>query len=111
MRKLVIILLLLVFVVAYFTKPDDKTCIIGAVKAVWGDVTPNPYDKPAMFESFMNLQSRNVQVADWVFLKRVKYVIPGYQKTVALGAFRNVFPLVKPLQLNEYIPKMPVQRR
>ena len=77
--------------VAYFTKPDDKTCIIAAVKAVWGDRTPNMYEKPALFEEFMNLNSKQVTVDDWIFLKRIRYHFPKKEYNIGIGAFRRVF--------------------
>lgn len=106
MRKILGLLLLLFFVVAYFTKPDNKTCIIEGVRAVWGNITPNPYDKPDMFETFMNLQSPNVKVNDWIFFKQVKYKIASDEKTVAYAAFKKVFATVKPVKFKHTAPKM-----
>lgn len=104
MKKLFFLLLLLFLVVAYLTKPDNKTCIIEGVRAVWGTRTPDPYDKPAFFESFMNLTSKQVEVKDWVFFKQVKYKVQGEGKTVAYGAFKKVYPTVKPMEEKIRIP-------
>lgn len=109
MKKLLLLLLLLFFVVAIVTKPDDKTCIIGGVRAVWGNLTPNPNDKPDMFEIFMNLHSSEVKVQDWLIFKQVKYTVQGGQKTVALGAFKKLYPLVRPVEFKTDIPKMPTR--
>jgi hypothetical protein len=111
MGKIILILVLLFLGVAFFTKPDDKTCIIEGTRAVWGDLMPDVNDKPAMFEQFMNLNSPNVQVKDWVFFKQVKYTVSAKQQTVAYGAFRNVYPAVKPITRENYIPKAPLQNR
>jgi hypothetical protein len=44
MKKIVTLLIIaLIGVAAYVTKPDDKTCIIKAVETVWGDKTPDKY--------------------------------------------------------------------
>ena len=105
MRKILLLLLVVALVVAFVTKPDDKTCIIEGVKAVWGTRTPDPYDKPAFFESFMNLTSKQVEVKDWIFFKQVKYNVKGEGKTVAFGAFKNVYPTVKPMEEKVVIPR------
>ena len=109
MRKVILIIVLLFLGVAYFTKPDDKTCIIEGTRAVCGDLMPDVNDKPAMFESFMNLNSPNVQVKDWIFFKQVKYKVSAEQQTIAYGAFRKVYPAVRPIDRNDYIPKVPAQ--
>lgn len=106
MKKWILVLFLLVLAAAYFTKPDDKTCIIGGVKAVWGSIVPDPYDKPAMFENFMNINSVNVQVKDWVFFKQVKYKVDKNEQTVAYGVFKKVIATVKPVEFKPYIPNM-----
>jgi hypothetical protein len=90
-RILFLILLAGVLLVAYATKPDDKTCIIAAVKAVWGKYTPDPNDKPAFFEQFMNLNSKQVIVDDWIFLKRIRYRFPKKEYNIGIGAFKHVF--------------------
>lgn len=109
MGKMFLMIFFLLLGVAFITKPDDKTCIIGGVKAVWGIMMPNPEDKPDFFEEFMNLYSPNVRVNDWIFFKTINYKLGNEEKTVALGAFKNVFPRVKPLEYKPYIPQMPQQ--
>jgi hypothetical protein len=111
MGKLFLVVFLLLLGVAFFTKPSDKTCIIEGVKAVWGKVMPDPETSPEFFEQFMDLNSQNVEVKDWVFFKLVKYQSHIESKTVALGAFSTVFPRVKPVEHNPYIPKIPKQQR
>lgn len=108
MKKLIVALLLLVSAVAFVSRPDDKTCIIEGVKAVWGDATPDPNKAPALFEQFMDVNSQNVQVKDLFLVKQVKYGTPGEMKTVAYGAFKKVFPTVKPVENNSFIPPSPV---
>lgn len=111
MGKIFLGLFVLFLGIALFTKPDDKTCIIEGVKAVWGNMMPDPADKPDFFESFMNLNSPNVKVKDWLFFKQVQYKIGADYKTVAYGAFGNVFAVVSPLQVEHKIPQMPRQRQ
>ena len=106
MKRWLILLPRLVLSIAYFTKPDDKTCIIGGVKAVWGNMVPDPYAEPGMFENFMNITSVNVRVRDWIFFKQVKYRVTTDEKTVAFGVFKNVLATVKPVEFNLSIPKM-----
>lgn len=111
MGKIILTLIILFLGVAYFTKPDDKTCIIEGTRAVWGDLMPDVYKRPDMFESFMNLNSPSVQVKDWIFFKQVKYKVPQGQQTVAYGAFKKVYPTVKPIERDSYIPKLPAQSK
>jgi hypothetical protein len=111
MRKFLLVFLLLLLGVAYFTKPDDKTCIIEGTKAVWGDVMPDVETHPGYFEQFMNVNSVNVKVKDWIFIKEIKYNLQGQQKTVAFGAFKTFFSIVRPMETKDYIPPMPPARR
>lgn len=90
-RLLPLLLLVAVLVVAYFTKPDDKTCIIAAVQAMWGSRTPDVYAKPALYEEFMNLTSKQVSVDDWIFLKRVRYHTPVKEYNIGIGMFNHIF--------------------
>ncbi len=91
MRRLLIILLIVIFFgIAYFTKPDDKTCKEKAVKAIWGDVTPDKYRVPQYYEQFMNLNAPNVHIDDWIFVKRIKYAIGKKQPTIGYGLFKQV---------------------
>jgi hypothetical protein len=107
MKKVFLVLLVLLLAVAYFTKPDDKTCIIEGVKAVWGKMVPDVYKRPDLFGYFMDNSSKSVVVKDWLFWKVVNYKVDKEQKLVAIGAFRNVFALVKPYETKEYIPPVP----
>jgi hypothetical protein len=77
--------------VAYATKPDDKTCIIAAVEAVWGKRTPDKYDKPTLYEQFMDLNSKQVEIDDWIFMKRIRYHFPTKEYNIGIGAFKHVF--------------------
>jgi hypothetical protein len=91
MRK-IIVLILIAFTLfaAYSSKPDDKTCIIEAVKSVWGPLTPTTA-RPVYYEQFMDLTSKSVEIDDWIFLKRIRYKTANDTKTVAFGAFKKVF--------------------
>lgn len=108
MRRFFFFLLLLFFLVAYVTKPDDKTCIIEGVRAVWGTRVPKAGTQ--LFEQFMDLTNSDVRVKDWVLFKQVKYQMPSGEKTVAYGAFKNVFATVGPMKEKHFIPKMPSAR-
>lgn len=92
--KKIIITIVIVFALfaAFMSKPDDKTCIIAGVRAVWGDRVPT-VEKPVYFEQFMDLTSKSVKVNDWLFLKRIQYKIKDNYVTVGYGAFNRVFNL------------------
>jgi hypothetical protein len=91
MKKLLLLVVIGVLLrIAYVTKPDDKTCIIAAVKAVWGDRTPDVKSKPALFEQFMNLNSKQVVIDDWIFLKRIRYKFPTKEYNIGIGMFNRV---------------------
>jgi hypothetical protein len=102
MRKKLIfsisILIIGLLVAAYASKPTDKACIIAGVKAVWGDITPDPYKSPSFFEQFMNLNYMDVQVKDRIFFKQIVYSIGKEKRTVGIGAFARVFATVKPVE-------------
>jgi hypothetical protein len=90
-KKIIIGLLLVFFLfAAYSSKPDDKTCIIAAVKYVWGSRVPD--DKvPMYYEQFMDLTSQSVKVNDLIFFKSIQYKVKNDYKTVGFGAFKRVF--------------------
>ena len=91
MRKIIIIILIAFALFgAYESKPDDKTCIIQVVKSVWGKYMPD-LRIPMYYEQFMNETSKQVEINDWVFLKRIKYNFKDGPKTVGLAAFNRVF--------------------
>lgn len=73
---------------AYSSKPDDKTCIIKAVQAVWGNRVPDE-KLPLFYEPFMDLTSQSVKINDWIFLKRIQYKY-NYV-TIGFGFFKKVF--------------------
>lgn len=92
MKKVVLLLAVgALLLVAYTTKPDDKTCIIAAVEAVWGKLAPDKYNKPALYEQFMNLNSTQVKIDDWIFLKRIRYQFPKKEYKIGIGAFNHIF--------------------
>lgn len=90
MKKSILLLLIpLILFVAYITKPSDKTCIIEAVKFVWGQSMPTP-ERPIYYEQFMDLTSKSVVINDRIFLKQIKYKFVKETKTVGYGAFAKV---------------------
>lgn len=108
MRRFLLLLLILLLVIAYVTKPDDKTCIVEGVKAVWGTRVPGIAGQP--FEHFMDVTSQDVKVKDWVFFKQVKYKLNNAEKTVAYGAFKKIYPVVKPMEEKPFIPRIPASK-
>ncbi len=95
MKKIIAAVIIIAFLfVAFRTKPDDKSCILKGVKAVWGNRTP-PEDKPMYFEPFMDITSKQVKITDWLFFKQIKYKFNTEYKTIAIGAFNKVFTRYK----------------
>ncbi len=93
-RILISLFVIMVLTIAYFTKPDNKTCIIEAVKAVWGDRVPD-LSTPQYYEQFMNVTSKAVEIDDWWFLKRIRYRVDKEKVgTVGFGAFKRVFIII-----------------
>ena len=89
-RVLLILLIVFVLIVAAASKPDDKSCIIAAVNAVWGSRVPS-LSMPQYYEQFMDVTSQSVEINDWWLLKRIRYKTNKGKMTVGYGAFRHVF--------------------
>lgn len=89
-RLLPLLLIALLLLIAYFTKPSDKECTIAVVQRAWGALLPSE-DTPEYYEQFMNNESRSVQISDWVFVKRVRYQLPKGDRVWGLGMFGQVF--------------------
>ena len=89
-KAFIIILVVFTFFAAYSSKPDDKTCIVKVVKAVWGSRVPSE-KVPMYYEKFMDLTSESVKIDDWIFLKRIQYKFTSGYATVGFGAFKRVF--------------------
>ena len=91
MKRIISSIIILTFLfVAYRTKPDDRTCTLEGVKAVWGSRTPSE-TKPMYFEQFMDITSQSVKIIDLVLLKQIKYKYNTDYKTIGFGAFNKVF--------------------
>lgn len=91
MRRIIIIALcILVLGVAYFTKPDDKTIIIQSVTRFWGDRSPT-VQMPVYYNQFMDLNSKSVEINDWIFIKRVRYHLGSFNRTIGIAAFSHIF--------------------
>ena len=100
MKKIIIITLLVaVLAIAYFTKPDDKTCKELAVQAVWGNVMPDKYRSPRFYGQFMDLYSNDITIDDWIFFKIIKYKM-GDKTSTSIGAFKKVFFISMDTQKN-----------
>lgn len=89
-NKIIIAVVILILIIAFFTKPDDKTIKIKTINALWGNMVPDPYDKPDFYESFMNTTTVNITIDDWLLLKRVKYKMKDGDHTVGFAAFGQV---------------------
>jgi hypothetical protein len=85
-----ILLIIIILVIAFFTKPGDKTIMEQTVKAVWGDLTPRKYKFPEYYEQFMNINSQNVAIDDWLVIKRIRYTFGDEKKIIGYAAFNKV---------------------
>ncbi len=90
-RILIILLVVFVLIISFASKPDDKTCMEVAVKAVWGKLTPDKYKTPEYYEQFMDLNYTNVVINDYLFFKHIKYKSNKQKKSIAIGAFKRFF--------------------
>ena len=91
-RKAVLITLLLVVVIlitAAFTKPSDKNIMIDVVNALWGNKVPDK-SMPQYYEQFMNLTTKDIEIDDWLFLKRIRYTLKDTTSTIGYAAFGKV---------------------
>jgi hypothetical protein len=85
------LLVVFVLIISYASKPDNKTCMEVAVKAVWGNLAPDKYKSPEYYEQFMDLNSPNVVINDYLFFKHVKYKTSNEEKSIAIAAFKRFF--------------------
>lgn len=81
---------IIILIIAVFTKPSDKEIKIEVVDAIWGNRVPNMYSKPDFYEQFMNLTTQDIDIDDWVFLKRIKYTVKNNTTTIGFAAFGKV---------------------
>ena len=91
-RNLILISVLLVIIIlmiAAFTKPDDKKIKIDVIAALWGDKVPDKVT-PQYYEQFMNLTTRDIDIDDWLFVKRIKYTVNHNTAIIGYGAFGKV---------------------
>jgi hypothetical protein len=87
---IVSILIATIFIVAAFTKPPDKEIKINVIEAIWGDRVPNKYDKPEFYEQFMNITTRAIIIDDWLFIKRIRYLVGNDKKIIGYAAFGKI---------------------
>lgn len=85
-----ILFITIILIIAASTKPTDKRIKIDVVNAIWGKRVPNMYDKPDMYEQFMNTTTQDIDIDDWVFLKRIQYTIHDTATTIGFAAFGKV---------------------
>lgn len=91
MKKIIVaVLLVAVLATAYFTKPDNKTCKILVVKAVWGNIMPNEYQSPRFYNQFMDLYAKDITIDDWGVFKIIKYKLAD-KEIKSIGVFKKVY--------------------
>ncbi len=94
MKKKVLIISLLIIVVVMIigavTKPDDKKIKIETVDAVWGNLVPDKNTDSRYYEQFMNVITPDIIIDDWIFLKRIRYIVRDSIITVGYAAFGKV---------------------
>lgn len=84
-----VLLVVIILIIAVFTKPSDKEIKIQVVDALWGKWVPGR-DYPAHYEEFMDLVTKDIDIDDWVFLKRIKDMVKDSTITVGYAAFGKV---------------------
>ena len=92
-RKIILISVLLIaviLIIAASTKPTDKKIMIETIDIVWGDRVPNKYTDSRYYEQFMNVTTPEIIIDDWIFLKRIRYIIKDKTPTVGYAAFGKV---------------------
>lgn len=94
-RKKIFLLSILFFVtiliIAAFTKPTDKKIMIETIDIVWGDRVPDKNVSPRFYEQFMNATTPEIIIDDWLFLKRIRYMIKDKTPTIGYAAFGKVY--------------------
>ena len=78
-----------VLIIAFISRPSDKEIKIQVVDALWGKWVPGK-DYPAHYEEFMDLVTKDIEIDDWIFLKRVKDTVKDSTLTVGYAAFGKV---------------------
>ncbi len=104
-RKIILSIVLIFLLTAYLTKPDNKTIIIASVTRVWADRTPSVYMRD-YYNQFMDLNSKQVDIEDWLFAKRIKYQFGANYHTIGIAGFKNILFFIKnPYGFHTNIPK------
>ena len=85
-----VLILVVILIIAAFTKPDDKTIKIEVIDAIWGKTQPDKYKAAQYYEEFMNLTTQDIGINDWLFFKRITYTIHDTTTTVGFAAFGKV---------------------
>jgi hypothetical protein len=92
-KKILIISVLIilgVLIAAVITKPDDKKIMIYVIDEVWGSKVPNVYKSPRFYNQFMNTTTQNIVIDDWIFLKRIRYIVTDEKKVIGYAAFGKI---------------------
>ncbi len=91
-RKIIfisVLSILIVLIIAAFTKPDDKKIKIAVIDALWGNRVPDKAT-PQYYEQFMNLTTKDIDIDNWLFVKRIKYTVKDTTYTIGYAAFGKV---------------------
>lgn len=91
-KKFIIVSILIaaIFIVAAFTKPTDKNIKIKVIEVVWGNKVPNKNIAPEYYEQFMNLTTQVIIIDDWLFIKRIRYIVGNDKKIIGFAAFGKI---------------------
>ncbi len=87
---LISVLLVLILLIAVFTKPNDKEIKIRVIEVIWGKLVPDKYKVPGYYEQFMNLTTKDIDIDNWLFVKRIKYTVKDTTYTIGYAAFGKV---------------------
>lgn len=85
-----VLLIVVILIIAAFTKPDDKRIKVEVIDAIWGKPQPDKYKAAQYYEEFMNLTTQDIHIDDWIFLKRITFTLRDTTNTVGFAAFGKV---------------------
>ncbi len=66
--------MVLILIIAAFTKPSDKEIKIRVIEVIWGELMPDKYKVPEYYEQFTNLAAEDIEIDDWLFRKRIRFI-------------------------------------
>ncbi len=89
-KLIAVFLIITFFIIAFATKPSDRTIKKEAIKIIWGNLMPPENKYPQYYEEFMNYTSTEVYIDDWFLLKRIQFKTNDGIRPIGYAAFGKV---------------------